>query len=209
MKQRSIRLSIFLIKKNWDSSDVLDKKQGLDSYSVRIGGSSIGELSVKRSKQNTPPWSVLFQGTVPHLPNIPSQSAAAIWLINVHKRLFAVAFGYGRALLAPGSWEEDFGLKVTLNCVDVDRVRSVDRVKLDAIAQHSQIQASRESSIGDFGLDVEQDLLRAVTGKPLTEVLGTRLTGKDSLHVNVRVNLRGVPDLLARDRPSIRNEPTK
>ena len=199
MKPKSVRLSIFLIKKDWPLANVLDKKQSLDSYSVRVNGSSIGDLHVKQSKQKVPPWAILFQGsTVPHLPNIPSQSAAAVWLIRVQKRLFGITFGYGRALLAPGCSEEDFGLKVTLNCVDIDRVRSVDRVKLDAIAQHSQIQASREASIGDFGLDVEQDLLRAVTGKPLEPKLGLRLTGKDSLHVNVKVNLDGIAALLAR-----------
>jgi len=199
MKPKSVRLSIFLIKKDWALDKVLDKKHSLDSYSVRVGGSSIGDLHVKRSGQKVPHWAVLFQGsTVPQLPNIPSQSAAAVWLIRVQKRLFAITFGYGRALLVPGCSEEDFGLKVTLNCVDTERVRSVDRVKLDAIAQHSQIQASREASIGDFGLDVEQDLLRAVTGKPLKSQLGLRLTGKDSLHVHANVDLNEITDLLAR-----------
>src|SRR4029077_14697466 len=140
--------------------------------------------------RKAPLWAALFQGsTVPHLPSIHSQSTSAVWIVRAQKRVFALTFGYGRALLVPGCWEEDFGLKVTLNCVDIDRVRSVDRVKLDAIAQHSQIQSSREASIGDFGLDVEQDPLRAVTGKPLDLRLGSRLTGKDSLHVNVNVDL--------------------
>src|ERR1700733_9290283 len=124
MKPKSVRLSIFLIKKDWALANLLDKKHSLDSYSVRIDGSSIGDLHVKQSKQKVPHWAILFQGsTLPNLPNIPSQSAAAVWLIRVQKRLFGIAFGYGRALLAPGSWEEDFGLKVTLNCIDIDRVR--------------------------------------------------------------------------------------
>jgi uncharacterized protein (TIGR04141 family) len=65
----------------------------------------------------------------------------------------------------------------------------------DTISQQSQIQASREAPIADFGLDVEQDLLRAVTGKPKREQLGTTLTGKDALNTKVRVTLANLPGL--------------
>ena len=92
------------------------------------------------------------------------------------ERLFALTFGYGKSLLVPGSWDEDFGLKVTLKTVDSNRIRTVDRATLDAIGQHSRIQASREAKIGEFGLDLEQDFLRAVTGVPPDNTLGKQLT---------------------------------
>ncbi len=86
-------------------------------------------------------------------------SSAAIWTVQAGERAYALSFGYGKSLLRPGTWEEDFGLRVTLNAVDPSRIRSIDRVKFDAISQHSQIQASREANIIEFGLDVEhQDI---------------------------------------------------
>ena len=109
-----------------------------------------------------------------------------------------MSFGYGKSLLRPGTWEEDFGLRVTLNAVDPSRIRSIDRVKFDAISQHSQIQASREANIIEFGLDVEQDILRAVTGKPRDAALATQLTGKDALKADVRLVLSDIPSYLVR-----------
>ena len=93
---------------------------------------------------------------------------------------------------------EDFGLIVTLNCVDPNKIKSIDRMTLDSISQQSRIQAVREANIGEFGLDIEQDLLRAVTGTPLDQSLGTRLTGKDALHATVRASLSEIPELLTR-----------
>src|SRR5258705_2508293 len=78
-------------------------------------------------------------------------------ILPVGARTFACAFGYGRTLLNPGTFEEHFGLKVTLNCVDPSKVHSIDRTTLDTISRHSQIQASHLAPIGKFGLDVEQD----------------------------------------------------
>ena len=71
-------------------------------------------------------------------------------------------------------------------------------MKLDAISQHSQIQASRDANIVEFGLDVEQDLLRAVTGKPKDPSLANQLTGKDALKADVRINIADLPALLIR-----------
>src|SRR5262249_6885178 len=116
----------------------------------------------------------------------------------IGRRLFACAFGYGRNLIAPGSFEEDFGLKVTLNCVDPTKVHSIDRTTLDTISRHSQVQASHLAPIGEFGLDVEQDILQAVTGEPNDPSLGKKLSGKDSLHVSVQTEFRDLPSLLER-----------
>ncbi len=132
----------------------------------------------------------------PDISNVRSKSVSALWVIPVGTRLFAAAFGYGRMLLSPGSFEEDFGLKVTLNCVDPNKVHSIDRTTLDTISRHSQIQASHLAPIGEFGLDVEQDILQAVTGEPNNTSLGKKLAGKDSLHTSVLIDFRDVTNLL-------------
>ena len=91
---------------------------------------------------------------------------------------------------------EDFGLKVALNSIDPERIRSIDRARFDSIAQQSRIQASQEAEIGAFGLDVEQDLLRGVTGRPADGSLARTLSGADALYVSVTAKLDGVPTLL-------------
>jgi uncharacterized protein (TIGR04141 family) len=50
--------------------------------------------------------------------------------------------------------------------------------------------------VPDFGLDVEQDLLRAATGIPREERYGKRLSGMDSLHVLTSVKVYELRELL-------------
>src|SRR5262249_2988522 len=58
-----------------------------------------------------------------------------------------------------------------------------------AIARLTREQAFRGVPIVDFGLDLEQDMLRSVTGAPSDSDLGNRMSGRDSLSVSVPVGL--------------------
>lgn len=192
-------LSIFLMKTQRPRvEEIIAGPAALTIYPVRVSGHSIGDLYVQATADKMPSWLSLFDGTVGAMPDLHNASSAAVFILPVAERTFVLTFGYGRSLLRPGTWEEDFGLRVTLNAVDPLRIRSVDRVKFDSISQHSQIQASRDANIVDFGLDVEQDLLRAVTGKPRDLTLATQLTGKDALKADVKISLGELPALLAR-----------
>lgn len=169
-------LSIFLLKQDVPSPEqALMDPVSLTTTEVRINGDVVGNLYIKPTLDRTPAWLSLFEGALGQVVNVHNASSAAIWTVQAGEKAYALSFGYGKSLLRPGTWEEDFGLRVTLNAVDPSRIRSIDRVKFDAISQHSQIQASREANIIEFGLDVEQDILRAVTGKPRDAALATQL----------------------------------
>src|SRR6266852_3348126 len=126
---KSWHMSIYLLKRGWQASAALEQPGTLDRHAVIANGRQLGDLWVKKSKQKVPSWLSFFESSVcPPVHGLLSSSASAVWLVKAKKRLFGVSFGYGRSLLAPGSCEEDFGLKVTLNCVDTEKVRSVDRL---------------------------------------------------------------------------------
>jgi uncharacterized protein (TIGR04141 family) len=190
---------VFLIKAEIvDPEDTLLGSQALVASRVISSMREIGILYIKPTSDRNPSWLSFFDGALRGVPDVHNASAAAVFLLRSRGRIFALTFGYGRSLLKPGTWEEDFGLRVTLNAVDPQRIRSIDRVKFDAISQHSQIQASRYANILEFGLDVEQDLLRAVTGKPRDVTLASQLTGKDALKVDASLDLSSLPELLSR-----------
>jgi uncharacterized protein (TIGR04141 family) len=170
---------------------------GAKHHVIPVADQVVGDLYVKAGEPHTPPWVSFFEGTV-DLSDVVGASTAAVLIIPSSKRLFAVAFGFGRMLLQPGVTDERFGLKVTLNAVDHTQIRSIDCETLDSPAPHSQIQARVAASITEFGLDVDQDLLRAVTGTPRDENLGKRLTGKDALRTTGRFTLAALPALLQR-----------
>src|SRR5213596_3762877 len=62
----------------------------------------------------------------------------------------------------------------------------LDKRTFDAISTHSRVQGTREGSAFEFGVDIDQDLVRAVTGTPDDAALGHKLSGMDALHCGVR-----------------------
>jgi uncharacterized protein (TIGR04141 family) len=131
-----------------------------------------------------------------------AMSASGILTVNVEKRWFAVVFGHGRHRLIPGAYEEGFGLRVCLNCIEPDKVRSIDRRTFEDRVRQGREQVSRDSDIAAFGLDVERDMLRAVTGTPRKDaMLGSRISGMDSLLTHAAIDLAGLPAYLNRLLP--------
>lgn len=110
----------------------------------------------------------------------------------VGERWVALTFGYGRNLLVPESWEENFGLLVAINAIDEGQIRSIDKTAFDAYSIQAREQAARDAATADFGLDVERDLLKAVTGTPTNEALGKRLSGKDALRVHLDIQMENL-----------------
>jgi uncharacterized protein (TIGR04141 family) len=198
-RQKALSLSIYLIKTGIEEQNVFRSRTGLSSHAVSEDRQRMGRVYIKQSDERPPSWMRLFVGRAsPRLGTVLSKNASALWLVPIGGRLFASAFGYGRMLLDQSVFEEDFGLKVTLNCVDPTKVHSIDRTTLDTISRHSQIQASHLAPIGEFGLDVEQDILQAVTGEPSDTSLGKKLSGKDALHTSVVTDFRDLPALFER-----------
>lgn len=191
-------LTIYLLKPNINKEESINNKRKSKRYDFSLADGTRCTLYTDFIPPHEPKWVRLFTGTLPEVHQLRSSNASALLLVPRTGRLFAVAFGYGRTLLRPGSWEEDFGLRVTLNSVDITKIRSVDRATLDSIGQHSRIQASREAAMGEFGLDLEQDLLQAVTGVPSDITLGKQLTGKDALNVKLPITLEKLPGVLDR-----------
>jgi uncharacterized protein (TIGR04141 family) len=198
LKDATHSLTIYLIKPGTSRAECLNKLRKTTEHNFTLSDGTKGTIFTDSIPPRSPRWVGLLPKVVPDLPVLRSSNASAVLFLPREERLFALTFGYGKSLLIPGSWDEDFGLKVTLNTVDSNRIKTVDRATLDAIGQHSRIQASREAKIGEFGLDLEQDFLRAVTGVPVDETLGKQLTGKDALNVKLPITVEKLPALLDR-----------
>lgn len=200
-KQKVISLTIFLIKEGMRDRDVMDGEvlPDLLSIPVIVESKEIGMLHVKHTPAHPPDWAKFFSGSVDlKAKELRNSSVSAIFLTRAGNRLFALSFGHGRHLLNPGCYEERFGLRVTLNSVDPDLLRAVDVTTLEANPFHGKRQAARAAPLGEFGLNLDQDLLRAVTGKPLNDNFGTQMTGIDSLSVRVRTDLKSLRALLVK-----------
>jgi len=192
-------LSIYRLKPSVKSArGAVEDPSGLMEFSVPMGRVT-GRLFVKPSKVVPPAWASFFAGAVDlSSASLKSASTSALLVVRVSGRFFAVTFGYGRHLLRPGAWDASFGLRTTLNAIDPNSIRSINRKSFDAISRHTREEASRAGSIDQFGLNVDQDLLRAVVGKPNEEGLGRLLAGMDALTATVGIELRDLPTQIER-----------
>lgn len=182
-------LNIFAIRD--DIVDVFNKDYR--GHPIAIDDEQIGTLYVRPSNPHQPEWlREFFEETVDveSLPLLLNSTSAAVFLVTVSMKRFAIAFGHGRYMLNPTAIEPRFGLRTALNGVDVDQVRSVDRKTLDAVSMYTREQASRESSFNVFDMNVQRDLLRSITGRMLDENLGLSVTGKDAFLIRSRVTLQ-------------------
>ena len=191
--EKSLALNVFLIKSDFvKDEDIICKQLNLlEKKEVKIGDSYIGGLYLNPIKERRPAWIDLFSSAnIPGLDDIKTKNVSAVLLVPHERRIFAIVFGYGRHLLNLSAIEERFGLITTLNSIAPNSIRSIDRKVVDSLSRQVREQVNRETELRYFGLDVEQDLLRAVTGKSFVEVLGTRLSGKDNLTASVKMNLK-------------------
>jgi len=194
------RLSIYLIKTEFDSADKILK----DINSVTAHNLSDDETSALYTKDSfirPPQWIEKFFLESADDFNLKNSSSQALYLTKIKVdsetfRYFAIPFGVGYHLLKPGVIEERFGLKVVLNTVDETQLRSIDKKNMSNVPKQSREQISANSIVADFGIDIEQDLILGVTGKTKNEDFGKTITGKDALKVSIKTNISTIHDFL-------------
>lgn len=152
-----------------------------------------GQLIVAQRRPTTPGWvSFVSDASADPLTGIQNQSSGAVLFVPAENRLVAFTFGRGRNLLDPARLEDGFGLRVTLNAVNADRVRAIDSRSFEEGVFHTSRQASRDLELNSFTIDDSRDVLSAVTGVPRDPTFGSRVSGSDGVAISTDV---GVADL--------------
>lgn len=187
---------IFLLKKGAQPDGVLRSypDERLLRVPVHDLGGATGEVVVKLPAPAEPSWLPLLQpllGTA--APTLHTTSLSAVFFLKTQGRYFALAFGYGRTMLDPRGCEPNFGLRVVLNSVDPDSLRSIDAKTLEDLTVYTRRQLSRGSSITTFGLDLHRDLVKALAGDPRDSTFAKRLAGSLPLILDAEVDVGDVP----------------
>lgn len=146
------------------------------------------ELFVGQLYTNPPSWlSFIEEHMEGHPDRIVSSGAGAVLVLPVRDRLMAICFGHIHIALDDDAFERHFGLKVTLNSVPRDGIRTLDLATPDAVTFQKRVQASKDSDIQDFGVDMLRDLARVAGGTPSNADFAKFLAGRDSLSITCRV----------------------
>lgn len=198
-KKRVRHLTVFLLKADVQKfKDALKDPGALTSCKLRNDAPFQGRFYYQPQHDKPPVWQALVQAGLVDTLDLRNRSTAGLLFVSAAHRRFALTFGYGRNMLKPESFERNFGLKVALNTVDPKTLKSVDARTFEDLTLVTRRQASRGSELSAFGLDVTQDVLRAVTGKPRDAKFARQVTGADALAIAVEAEFEDLAKVCKR-----------
>lgn len=196
--QSTVELSIRLFHDGVTVANALKSGHGLVPYP-----STYGTLLYETSKAEPPDWARFLESSASGISKeLSGQHSSAVLLVEAGptktKRLFAICFGQGHHAIDTERMERQFGLRVVLNSVARDKLRSLDSASLDTTVIQRRTQASRESDLVDFGLDTNRELLRLASGNPDDASLAKAMSGKDALQVRRKMAISDLPMFCSR-----------
>lgn len=178
--------SIFLLKKDFDPSNALKEENNLHTD---VAGDSLPEGAVLFVLDNLPrpPWWKSYFGLQKDLNQV---SKGALVFVPARERWFAISFGHVFHNLKDASYEYDFGLRVTLNCVDPEKLKSTDILEPSG-AKRQRTQSPVNSDLTFFDFDRDSTILKSLTGKVKAnhEGLFKQPTGAS----NIRISSKATP----------------
>jgi uncharacterized protein (TIGR04141 family) len=193
---RQQRITLLLLKQEIEDEEIWVQSRIAEQSEIEAGALR-GTLSIGYNKRSTPSWAKYLRNHIDngHLADLRNASTSAALLFEASERQFIVCFGYGRSLVNLELCEPDFGLKVVVNSIKPNRLKSVDARGFEEITRHTKRDVSRESALSAFEIDIERDVIRSLTGSPEDEGLAKRLSGADALGLNTKRELPELPKL--------------
>lgn len=190
-EQKHYSLTLFLLKEEVHSTDdAIKNVQTVNKSKVRESTGLTGIIYTAESKSNKPHWlEFANQLSSENLIVSDNISNKAVLVAQIGLRFVALVFGYGRSLLREEMIVRNFGLRVALNIIDPKKMRSVSSASIEDMVVSSQTQSSQSASQEEFGLNIANDIMRGVTGCIQHERFGKTVTGKDSLVINVPMQI--------------------
>ncbi len=200
-KIRKERLSIYLVrqaKKDEEDDSLINYDETLKKVSFHVYGIENATIYVKNSFPHPPAWAKIFTDISDFPVEIfgSASSVGAVCILRCRGNTFILSFGTGYHLIRQDLIERDFGLRVTLNSVDPDKLRSLDKASYVDNPLNSRTQSTREVDIFELHVDSEMEMLYAVTGASKIPQFGSHVTGRDALTLMVEVGFNGISEIL-------------
>ncbi len=165
-KTKKIKINLYLLKEDIKEFSQAFKKP-LDGEELININNGIIRLYYMNSPERTPDWATnIKQFCRDGSFKVTSSSCGAVLLIKPEKidRYFALCFGRANSLLELSNVEEEFGLKVALNVLNHEKIKSIDLRNFDTVIKNVRMDNSKETDFGSFGANIERDVLNAVVG---------------------------------------------
>lgn len=184
MAEKSHPFSIYLLKPGFDAANSLaddHELQQADGPTQLPAGATLYILDAERKR----PWWRTYFGVQEELWQ---QFKGALLFLEAGGRCFALSFGQVQSHLKDEAYEYDFGLRVTLNCLDPRELKSADMIEPGpARRKRTQVPISTELTFLDF--DGNSEIIKSLTGKVKEEYrnLFKTATGSASLKISMKI----------------------
>ncbi|MDP3908352.1 DUF6119 family protein [Novosphingobium sp.] len=184
--------SIFLLKDGVDATNALKDDHALEEG---VASENLPEGAVLYVLDNVPrpPWWRAYFGVQKDLNQV---SKGALVFLQASGRWFALSFGHVFHNLKDSSYEYDFGLRVTLNCVDPAKLRSTDILEPSG-AKRQRTQLPTAGDLTFFDVDADSTILKSLTGKVKDEHqdLFKSATGSSNIRISSAIEPAGLVGL--------------
>lgn len=193
-------LSIRLLREEFDIAKAFKDEYSPGTGRVQLRRSDWplvegGELFVGQLFTSRPSWlGFLEEQAGPQPENLIASGAGGVLFLPTDDRIFAICFGHIHFALNDEAFERQFGLKVTLNSVPRDGLRTLDLATPDAVTFQKRVQASKDSDLQDFGVDVLRDLARVAGGTPSDVSFARFAAGRDTLSITCKLTAETLAD---------------
>lgn len=193
-------LSIRLLREEFDIAEAFKDEYLPGTGRVQLRRSDWplvegGELFVGQLFTSRPSWlGFLEEQAGPQPENLIASGAGGVLFLPTDDRIFAICFGHIHFALNDEAFERQFGLKVTLNSVPRDGLRTLDLATPDAVTFQKRVQASKDSDVQDFGVDVLRDLARVAGGTPSDVSFARFAAGRDTLSITCKLTSETLAD---------------
>lgn len=188
--------SIYLLKEGCSIQNALKDNHGLRDASADAKRLPEGAtLFLRDDKPTEPWWKKYFEVQMP----LNQAMKGALVFIPASGRIFALSFGHVYHNLDENSYEHEFGLRVTLNCVDPKKLKNTDVLE-PGIARRRRTQVSIDSELTRFDFDHDSTVMKSLTGKAKEEhqELIRQATGSSSLRISSAVSAEKLPELCSK-----------
>jgi uncharacterized protein (TIGR04141 family) len=176
--------SIYLLKKDFDASNSLKAGHILKAAADASNIPKNSFLFILDSIPKEPWWKNFFGVR----KDLKQALKGAILFLPVNNRSFAITFGHTHHHLKDECYEYDFGLRVTLNSIDPDKLKSTDTLEPEK-AKRQRIQSPVDSDLTYFDFDRDSSIIKTLTGKVKDEYKDffKNATGASNLRIGSKI----------------------
>lgn len=189
-----MKLTFYLFNESVDNfDDALDltKLEGEDSFrEISLADDVPFEAKAyfQQNRRTQPKWLDFIKDYVEiNDEEVFNTTNSFLLLIKSENRIFAISQGFGFTALNRKKLERGFGLRVVLNEINPQKIKSVDARNIDTTTKQKKVYINKNSPLYEFDFDFDADLINILSGQPGDEALARKLAGSDSLSLTADI----------------------